>query len=95
VRRVSIGTIGKAAIRINFNYAKGDVGDFVPRVSDVSVSEVVGKNVRQVLSLHGYEGSPVRNVRVSDCRFSGVEKADEVENVEDLVLENVQSDFGS
>ena len=95
VRQVSIGTIGKAAIRINFNYAKGDVGDFVPRVSDVSVSEVVGKNVRQVLSLHGYERSPVRNVRVSDCRFSGVEKADEVENVEDLVLENVQSDFGS
>jgi hypothetical protein len=76
-------------------YAKGDVGDFVPRVSDVSVSEVVGKNVRQVLSLHGYERNPVRNVRVSDCRFSGVEKADEVENVEDLVLENVQSDFGS
>jgi polygalacturonase len=94
VRNVDIGTIGKAAIRINFHYAKGDVGDFVPRVSDVSVSDVVGENVRQVLSLHGYERSPVRNVRVSNCRFSGVKKADEIDHVEDLVLENVRSDFG-
>ena len=94
VRRVNLGTIGKAAIRINFHYAKGDVGDFVPQVSDVSVSDVVGENVRQVLSLQGYERSPVRNVRVSNCRFSGVKKADEIEHVEDLVLEGVHSDFG-
>jgi polygalacturonase len=95
VRKVNIGTIGKAAVRINFNYAKGDVGEFVPRVSDVSVSDVVGENVRQVLSLRGYERSPIRNVRVSDCRFEGVTQANVVEHVEGLVLENVYSDFGS
>jgi polygalacturonase len=93
VRRIKIGTIGKAAIRINFHYAKGDVGEFVPRVSNVSVTDVVGENVRQVLSLKGYDRSPVRDVRVSNCRFSGVKQADVVEFVEGLALENVTSDF--
>lgn len=95
VRKVKIGTVGKAAVRINFHYAKGDVGEFVPRVSDISVSDVIGENVRQVLSLRGYERSPVRNVRISDCRFEGVTEANVVEHVEGLVLENVYSDFGS
>ena len=93
VRRVRIGTIGKAAIRINFHYAKGDVGGFVPRVSNVTVSNVVGESVRQVLSLHGYERSPVRDIRVSNCRFTGVKKANGIEFVEGLVLMNVRSDF--
>lgn len=95
VRKVAIGTVGRAAIRINFHYSDGDVGEFVPRVSNVSVSDIVGENVRQVLFLQGYERSPVQNVRVSNSRFEGVKEADVVEHVEGLVLDNVSSDFGA
>ena len=93
VRNVKLGTVGKAAIRVNFHYAKGDIGDFVPRVSNISVRDVTGENINQVLSLHGYERSPVKDIRVEDCRFEGVQKANFVEHVENLVLENVYSDF--
>ncbi|MBT8051068.1 MAG: glycoside hydrolase family 28 protein [Gammaproteobacteria bacterium] len=93
VRNTKVGTIGKAAIRINFHYSDGDVGEFVPRVSNVSVADVTGENIRQVLSLRGYERSPVRNIHISDCRFKGVQQADVIEHVENLVLENVFSDF--
>jgi len=95
VRKVKIGTVGKAAIRINFHYSDGDVGEHVPSVRTVSVSDVTGEDVRQVLFLQGYERSPVQNVRVSNSRFKGVKKADVVEHVEDLVLDNVYSDFQS
>ena len=93
VRNVQIGTVGKAAIRVNFHYAKGHVGEHVPRVSNISVSGVTGTDVRQVLALQGYERSPVQGIRIENSRFEGVQKADLVEFVEDLVLENVHTDF--
>jgi polygalacturonase len=95
VRNIKVGTIGKAAIRINFHYAKGDVGEFVPSVSNVSVTDVTGENIRQVLSLQGYERSPIKDVHISHCRFKGVKKADIVEHVENLVMDDVYSDFVS
>ncbi|NQZ89856.1 MAG: glycoside hydrolase family 28 protein [Colwellia sp.] len=95
MRNVEIGTIGKAAFRINFHYQKGDVGNFVPRVSNVTVSNVTGKNVKQVLSMRGYERSPINGVKITDCKFSNVQKADVVENVKNLVMDNVSSDFYS
>ena len=95
VRNVKIGTVGIAAIRVNFHYSDGDIGEHVPSVKNVSVSDVSGEDVRQVLFLQGYERSPVQNVRVSNSRFEGVETADVVEHVEGLVLDNVYSDFDS
>ena len=95
VRNIKVGTIGKALIRINFHYSDGDVGEFVPRVSNVSVTDVTGDDIRQVLSLQGYERSPVQNVYISNSRFEGVKKADLIEHVDNLVLDNVYSDFGT
>jgi len=67
----------------------------VPRVSNVSVSDVKGQDIRQVLFLQGYERSPVQDVRISNSRFESVEEADVVEHVEGLVLDNVYSDYSS
>lgn len=93
VRKIEVGTIGRAAIRINFHYSDGDIGEHVPRVSNVTVSDVTGTDIRQVLDLRGYERSPVTDVRISDCRFEGVQVADRVEHVEGLVLDRVHSSF--
>jgi polygalacturonase len=95
VRRVKIGTVGKAAVRINFHYSDGDVGEHVPSVRNVSVSDVSGSDVRQVLFLQGYERSPVQDIRISNSRFEGVKEADVVEHVDGLVLDNVDTDLGS
>jgi polygalacturonase len=95
VRKVKIGTVGIAAIRVNFHYSDGDVGEHVPSVRNVSVTDVSGTDVRQVLFLQGYERSPVQDIRISNSRFEGVKEADVVEHVEGLVLDNVYSDFAS
>jgi polygalacturonase len=95
VRQVKIGTVGIAAVRVNFHYSDGDVGEHVPSVRNVSVTDVSGTDVRQVLFLQGYERSPVQDIRISNSRFEGVKEADVVEHVEGLVLDNVYSDFAS
>ena len=95
MRNVNIGAIEKAAFRINFHYQKGDVGNFVPHVYNVTISNVTGENVKQVISMRGYERSPVQGVKISDCKFSGVTKANQIEHVNNLVMDNVSSDFHS
>ena len=93
VRNITVGSIGKAAIRVNFHYQDGDIGEHLPRVSNISVRDVKGADVKQVLSLRGYKRSPIENIKVINCHFEGVKKADVVEHVKGLKLENVYSDF--
>jgi len=93
VRNIKVGTIGKAAVRINFHYSDGDVGEFAPEVSNVSVQNVVGDNIRQGLSLRGYERSPITNVKLSNVTFKNVQKKDVIEHVQNLDLDNVFNDY--
>jgi len=93
MRNVEIGTIGKAAFRINFYYQKGDISHFVPHVNNVTIDNVNGRNVKQVLSMRGYERSPIDGVKITNCKFDNVQKANVIENVSNLVMDNVMSDF--
>lgn len=93
IRNITVGTIGRAAIRINLVYEKVHTGEFLPTVSNVSVRDVVGDDIRQVLSIQGHENSPIRNVLIANSRFEGVKEADLVKHINDLVLEDVDSDF--
>ena len=89
MRDVTAGQVADAVIRINFLYEEGDAGDFDPVVRDIDVRRVTSEKSAYALYLIGYPEAPIRDVRLVDCQFSGVEEESIIENVEDLALENV------
>jgi len=56
---------------------------------DVDVRNVTSRKSKHAFLLRGFEDSPISNVRVTDCRFDGVQSDDVLEGVRDLVLTNV------
>ncbi len=90
MRDVTVGQVAEALVTVNFFYEEGDAGKFPPIVRDVEVRNVTSKKSQYVLLLRGYARDPVSDVRVVDCTFDNVEKADVLESVKDIVYANVK-----
>jgi polygalacturonase len=89
MRDITVGEVAEAVIAADFFYEEGDGGAFTPVLRDVEVRNVTSRKSQYAFLLRGYARSPITNIRVSDCTFEGVEKADTLEGVRDLVLANV------
>ena len=89
MRDVTVGQVAEAVVTIDFFYEEGDTGKFRQCVRDVDVRNVTSKKSQYAFLLRGYAHAPITDVRVSDCRFDGVEKPDVLEAVRDLELANV------
>jgi polygalacturonase len=89
MRDVTVGQVAEAVVTIDFFYEEGDAGKYPPTVRDVEVRNVTSKKSQYALLLRGYGHAPITGVRIVDCRFDGVEKADVLEAVRDLELANV------
>jgi hypothetical protein len=89
MRDVMIGQVREAVVAIDFNYEEGDAGTFTPVVRDIEVRNVASRKSQYALLLRGYARSPVTNVRLRDCAFDNVARADVLENVKDIVFANV------
>jgi polygalacturonase len=90
MRDVTVGEVAEAVLTINFFYEEGDAGRYPPIVRDVELRNVTSRKSRHALLLRGYAHDPIRDVRVVDCAFDGVEKPDVLEGVADLTLRNVR-----
>jgi polygalacturonase len=89
MRDVTVGQVAEAVVTIDFFYEEGDTGKYPPTVRDIDVRNVTSQKSQYALLLRGYAHAPITGVRISDCRFDGVEKADVLEAVKDLELANV------
>jgi hypothetical protein len=89
MRNVTVGQVAEAVVTIDFFYEEGDAGKYPPVVRDIDVRNVTSKKSQYAFLLRGYAHAPIRGVRVSDCRFDGVEKPDVLEAVRDMQLANV------
>ncbi len=89
VRDIVAGQVADAVVRVNFRYEEGDAGAFDPVVRDVDVRRVTSAKSQYALYLVGYPDAPIRDVRITDCHFDGVEKASVVEHVRGLRLDHV------
>ena len=88
MRDCQIGTVAEAVVTVNLFYEEGDTGKFPPTVRDIEVRNVTSKKGQYALLLRGYNHTPIRDVRIIDCTFDGVEKADVIEGVTGLELRN-------
>jgi polygalacturonase len=89
LRDVTVGEVAEAVVTVNFFYEEGDAGRFPPVVHDIDVRNVTSRKSQHALLLRGYAHAPIRDVRLVDCRFDGVAKADVLEAVEGLTFSNV------
>ena len=83
-RNVEVGRVSEAIVTVDFQYEEGSRGPFLPVVRNIVVENVTSKSSPRVLSLRGFEKSPIRGVRLINCDFRGVEGPDVVEHVEGL-----------
>ncbi|MFT3870215.1 MAG: glycoside hydrolase family 88 protein [Nibricoccus sp.] len=89
-RNVQVGRVAKSVVIVDFNYEEGAKGPWLPQVRNVEVENVTGTSSPRVLNLQGFEKSPVKNIRLINCSFAGVEGDDIVKNVEGLERINVK-----
>ncbi|HEX4564986.1 MAG TPA: hypothetical protein VH138_00090, partial [Vicinamibacterales bacterium] len=89
MRDITVGEVAEAIVAADFYYEEGKNGKYTPVLRDVEVRNVTSRKSKYAFLLRGFEDSPVTNVRISDCTFDGVQSADVLEGVRDLVLKNV------
>lgn len=92
MRNVTIGRVADAILTIDFAYEEGEKGHHYPLVQNVVMENVTSVSAPRVLSLVGYAKTPIRNVRLVNCTFAGVEGDDTVLHVQDLEKINVKID---
>ena len=89
MRDVTIGQVKEAIVAVDFNYEEGDAGQFPPVVRNIDVRNVRSQKSTYGLLLRGYAHTPITNLRLVNCRFDNVEKADILQHVKDITLTNV------
>ncbi len=88
MRKVHVGEVSDAVIRIFFHYEEGDVGPFTPVVRNIFIHQLISEKSNYALFLMGYERSPISNIEISHCRFNNVIIGNVIEHVENLKLKN-------
>jgi len=89
MRNVEVGRVADSVISIDFNYEEGDRGNYLPTVRNIVVENVTSRSSPRALSLVGFKNAPIRNIRLVNCTFSGVENDDQIQHVEGLEKTNV------
>lgn len=90
MRDVTVGQVAEAVVTINLFYEEGDAGKYPPTVRDIEVRNVTSRKSEYALLLRGYSHTPIRDVRIVDCTFDNVAKADVLEGVSGIELRNVR-----
>jgi len=88
-RNVTIGQVANDVVQIDFSYEEGEGGPFQPVVRNVEIRDVTCGRSSHALFLRGYASAPIRDVRVTNCRFDNVANPDILDHVEGLHLDRV------
>jgi unsaturated rhamnogalacturonyl hydrolase len=88
-RNVQVGRVAKSVVIVDFNYEEGADGAWLPQVRNVEIENVTGTSSPRVLNIQGFANSPVKNVRLLNCTFTGVESDDLLKYIEGLEITNV------
>jgi hypothetical protein len=89
LRNITVGQVSDAAIRVNYYYGEGDVGEFIPVVKNVEVRNMTCQKTNYALRIDGYERSPVSDLRLIDCNFINTSIPNRLNNIQNLCLNNV------
>lgn len=92
LRRIRVGEVSDAVVRINLHYEEGPGGAHAPVVRDIEMEDVTSERSEFALFLAGYAEAPIRGVRLRRCRFANVRRPSVLSHVADLLLEDVRQE---
>ncbi|MGC3958152.1 MAG: glycoside hydrolase family 88 protein [Verrucomicrobiota bacterium] len=78
IRNVKVGTVGDAALQIDFLYEEGAKGPHQPVVRNLLIENLTVANAKRVLDVKGFSGAEISNVRIRGSVFQGITKEDAV-----------------
>lgn len=87
VRDISVGTVGDAALQIDFVYEEGSNGPHKPVVRNLVIENMKIQNAKRVLDVQGFPGSEISRVRIHDSTFEGITKDDVVKEADVKLIE--------
>ncbi len=87
VRNVTVGTVGDAALQIDFLYEEGANGPHKPVVRNLVVEGLNVANAKRVLDVQGFPSSEISGVRIHNSRFQGISKPDVVKEADVKLVE--------
>jgi rhamnogalacturonyl hydrolase YesR len=82
MRNVMIKQVSETPLKIDFYYEEGPGGPFTPVVRDIFMTNVISQKSKYPWHMRGYESSPIQNVVLRGCEFSGTEKEGVAEAVQ-------------
>ncbi len=88
MRNCTVGEVKEGVLSIDLYYEEGEKGPFRPVVRDVELRNVTSKKSMYGLYMRAYPNSEISDIRVIDCRFSGVAKGNVADGVQKLVATN-------
>lgn len=89
-RRITVGEVAEAVVKVDFYYEEGDAGSHVPVMRNLQVEDLTAKKGQFAFWIKGYERSKISGLRFTRCRFDGIAKENVLENVADLKTEDVK-----
>ena len=87
MRRVRVGQVSDAVLRIDLFYEEGDAGLFPPTVRHIEMADVRSSKSKYGVYLRGYPHAPLRDIRLLGCAFENTSHPDVIENVRGMTIE--------
>jgi unsaturated rhamnogalacturonyl hydrolase len=78
VRNLKVGTVGDAAVQVDFLYEEGAKGEHQPVVRNLVIERMIVAHAKRVLDIRGFPGAEISGVRLHDSSFAGITKDDTV-----------------
>lgn len=89
MRNVTIGRVAEAVLTIDLVYEEGPKGEFPPVVRNVNIEKVTSNSSPRIMYLAGFPAATIDQIRFTDCKFRGIETAEIIQHVGQIVLRNV------
>lgn len=89
-RNITVGTVSRAVVEIDFNYEEGAKGSHTPMVRNYVVEDLTCGTGNRAVDLQGLDGAPIYNVTMRNCTFGTVKNPSIVKNVKGVKLDNVK-----
>lgn len=89
-RKITVGTVSRAVVEIDFNYEEGAKGEHTPIVRNYVVEDLTCTSGNRAVDLQGLDSAPIYDVTMRNCSFGDIKNPSVVKNVRGLKLENVK-----
>lgn len=89
-RNITVGTVSRAVVEIDFNYEEGAKGAHIPIVRNYVVENLTCATGNRAVDLQGLDNAPIYDVTMRNCEFGTVKNPSVLKNVRGLKLDNVK-----